>query len=307
MVGLFASFLLASGVGCSRKPADAARVPAVEAEPGVLRIAFVPQVDMEERYAAAYRALEIYLGAALGIKVEVSQLESVNVALEGLRGRKLDLCNFSPWPFLIAEQKIGMQALLMTGTADGSPVSYRTVLVARPSLGLRSVEDLKARAGEIVFSFEEPVSTSGHLVPRSFFHEIGLDAERAFEQTLFSPDSTVSLLAVRAGRLDVAAVSRNSLDRAIEKRRIGRDEVSVIWTSSPVLANVVAIRRALPDGFKTRVRDAMVQMAVASPEQWAVVARQYSQPVACYLPADDRLLERFRTAIRNVPGLRISL
>jgi phosphonate transport system substrate-binding protein len=181
------------------------------------------------------------------------------------------------------------------------------VLVARPSLGLRSVEDLKARAGEIVFSFEEPVSTSGHLVPRSFFHEIGLDAERAFKQTLFSPDSTVSLLALRAGRLDVAAVSRNSLDRAIEKRRISRDEVSVIWTSAPVLANVVAIRRALPDAFKARVRDALVQMASASPEQWAVVARQYSQPVACYLPADDQLLERFRTAIRNVPGLQISL
>lgn len=305
--GLFAGFVLTLGVGCSRQPTDAARAPAVDAEPRVLRIAYVPQVDMEERYAAAYRTLESYLGSKLGMKVEVSQVESVNVALEGLRGLKLDLCNFSPWPYLIAEQKVGMQALLVTGAADGSPVSYRTVLVARPSLGLRSVEDMRARPGEIVFSFEEPVSTSGHLVPRSFFHEIGFDADRSFKQTLFSPDSTVSLLAVRAGRIDVVAVSQNSFERALEKRRISRDDVTVIWTSPPVLANVVAIRRALPEAFKARVREAFVQMHSASPEQWSVVARQYSQPVARYLPADDSLLERYRTAIRNVPGLQISL
>lgn len=293
--------------GCSRAPAEAAGGSAAAPEPQVLRIAFVPQVDMEERFEAAYRALETYLAPALGLKVEVVQLESVNVALEGLRGRKLDLCNFSPWPYLIAERKAGMQALLVTAGTDGLPVSYRTVFIARPGLGLRSFDDVRARARELVFSFEEPVSTSGHLVPRAFFHAIGFDPEASFKQVLFSPDSTVSILAVKSGRLDVAAVSRNSYDRAVAKNRIAADELAVLWTSEAVLANVVAIRRELPDAFKARVRDAFVRMADAAPDLWAVVARQYSNPVSRYLPADAAHFARFRDAVANVPGLQIAL
>ena len=307
IAGVFMAVALAWSGGCSRAPADAARVSSAPADPQVLRIAFVPQVDMEERYEAAYRALESYLAPVLGLKVEVVQVESVNVALEGLRGRKLDLCNFSPWPYLIAERKAGMQALLVTAGADGLPVSYRTILIARRSLGLQSFDDVRARARELVFSFEEPVSTSGHLVPRTFFHAVSFDPDTSFKQVLFSPDSTVSILAVKSGRLDVAAVSRNGYDRAVAKKRIAADEIALLWTSDPVLANVVAIRRELPDAFKARVRDAFVRMADAAPDLWAVVARQYSNPVSRYLPADPALFAPFRDAVENVPGLQIAL
>jgi phosphonate transport system substrate-binding protein len=294
---------LFGGSGCERSHAGSH----VSDAPTKLRIAFVPQVDMEERYAAAYRALETYLSAALELEVEVTQLESVNVALEGLRARKLDLCNFSPWPFLIAESKAGMEALFVTGAPDGNPVSYRTVLIARPELALSSMEDVKARASSLVFSFEEPVSTSGHLVPRTFFHEAGIEPERDFKQTLFSSDSTASILAVKMGRLDVAAVSDSGLARCIAKKRIKADDVSVVWMSPPVLANVVAIRRELPADFKRKVRDAFLRMPEAAPEEWAKVARQYSHPVTRYLPAEENLFARYREAVRTIPGLQIAL
>ena len=151
IVGSLVAACLGWAGGCSRAPADAVHPPAAEAEPQVLRIAFVPQVDMEERYDAAYRALEAYLAPALGLKVEVVQVESVNVA------------------------------------------------------------------------------------------------------------------------------------------------------------NVVAIRRELPEAFKARVRDALVRMADAAPELWAVVARQFSNPVSRYLPADDAHFARFRDAVEHVPGLQIAL
>lgn len=301
IAGVFGLGLLLAGA-C--RPADASTSSAA---PAVLRIAFVPQTDMEERYAAAYHALESYLRTALAMPVEVVQMESVNVALEGLRARKLDLCNFSPWPFLIAEQKAGMEALFVTAGADGAPVSYRTILIARPALDLHSLADVKARAAGLVFSFEEPVSTSGHLVPRTYLHEAGIVPERDFKQFMFSSDSTISILAVKAGRLDLASVSDSGLARCIEKKRIAASDVSVVWTSPPVLANVVAIRRELPDAFKARVREAFLRMPDAAPEQWAQVARQYSRPVSRYLPADEDMFTRFRHAIRTVPGLQLAL
>lgn len=298
---LFVAGLLASP-GCRKADVAAASGPAV------LRLAFVPQQDQEERYQAAYTALRSYLLEAMAMPVEVLQLDNANAALEAMRAHKLDVCNFSPWPFLIAEQKAGAEAFLVTGAPDGRPVSYHTLLIAHASSGLKTVADIKRRSRELVFSFEEPVSTSGHLVPRAFFHrEAGINPEQDFKQTLFSADSTISILAVKARRIDVAAVSDSGLRRNIAMGRVPADEITILWESDPVLSNVMAIRRDLPPGFKARLRAALIALPAASPATWAHVVRQYSNPVSSYLPATDTILAPYREMVRTVPGLQVTL
>lgn len=287
--------------GCNRSDAKATLAPTM------LRIAFVPQHDQEERFQAAYVALQAYLRQTLQMPVEVLQLESANVALEAMRARKIDVCNFSPWPFLIAEEKAGAEACLITRAPGGGPAHYYTVLIAHPESGLRTMDDVRARAKGLVFSFEEPVSTSGHLVPRGMFHRIGLHPETEFKQVMFTPDSTVSVLAIKARRLDLAAVSNSGLERNLKKGRVTERDVRVVWTSEPVLSSVLAVRRELPAEFKRRVRDALIGLPEAAPETWATVVRQYSNPVAGYLLADDALLAPYREMIRSVPGLQITL
>lgn len=298
---LFAT--LAGVTGCKEQTASTA-----EAVPRVLRIAFVPQHDQEERYEAAYTALQSYLHETLAMPVEVISLESASTALEGMRAEKIDVCNFSPWPFLIAEQKAGAQAFLVTGAPEGGPVSYRTLLITHQGSGLRTIEDLKRRSRDLVFSFEEPVSTSGHLVPRTFFHrEAGINPEQDFKQVLFSADSTLSILAVKARRIDVAAVSDTGLARNIQMGRVAEDDIVVLWTSEPVLSNVMAIRRGIPADFKERLREALVTLPTAAPDIWAHVTRQYSKPVSSYLPATEAILAPYRDMVSTVPGLQVTL
>jgi phosphonate transport system substrate-binding protein len=287
--------------GCSRSNAQAAATPAV------LRIAFVPQHDQEERSRTAYAALQGYLKESLKIPVQIQELDSANVALEAMRSRKIDVCNFSPWPFLLAEKKAGAEAFLTTGAPDGLPVHYYTVLIAHPDSDLKSLEDVKARSRELVFSFEEAVSTSGHLVPRQAFYKIGLQPERDFKQMLFSPDSTVLVLAIKARRLDLAAVSDSGLKRNLAKGRVTEQDVRVVWKSEPVLSNVMAIRRELPAEFKQRLRDALIALPRVAPETWQLIVRQYSNPVASYLVATESLLAPYREMVRHVPALQSSL
>jgi phosphonate transport system substrate-binding protein len=297
-----ASLLVWTTAGCNRSDATAA-----VGAPAALRIAFVPQHDQHERSQTAYTALQAYLGKTLQMPVEILQLESANVALEAMRARKIDVCNFSPWPFLIAEKKAGAEAFLTTAAPDGSPVSYHTVLLAHPDSGLRTIDDVKARARDLVFSFEEAVSTSGHLVPRQAFHEIGLEAERDFKQVLFAPDSTVLVLAIKARRLDVAAVSDSGLRRNLTTGRVTERDIRVVWKSEPVLSNVMAIRRELPAEFKQRLRDVLIALPRAEPDTWLQIVRQYSNPVAGYLVAHEAMLAPYRELIRTVPGLQITL
>ena len=278
-------------------------------EPGALaplRIAFVPQVDMEERHASAYQALHTYLSGRLDQPVEIIALENANAALEGMRSGKLDVCNFSPWPFLLAEEKAGLEALLTTRAPDGGPVTYRGILVSRPALGIASLDDLKAQAPGLVFAFEEPVSTSGHLVPRTYLHAAGIAPERDFKRVIYGSDGIANLFAVASGRVDVAALSDNSYRRALARGRIVEGAVNVVWTSPPVISHVVATRRMLSAATKERLRALYVGLPTAAPDLWAEVARQYSTPVGGYAALDDDALAFFRHAIRDVPGLQLS-
>ncbi|BET68646.1 putative selenate ABC transporter substrate-binding protein [Opitutales bacterium ASA1] len=285
---------------CGIRSADASD------SPQRFRIASVPQQDMEERYAAAYRALEAYLAPRLGVPVSVHPLENATLALEGLRAGKLDLCNFSPWPFLLAESRANVEALLFTRTPEGGTGSYRSLLVTHRGTGLANAEDVLERAAEITFSFEEAVSTSGHLAPRAFFHQIGIDPEKDFKRVLFSTDGTTNLLAVKARRLDLAAVSDSTLRRAVDRGRISPDDIVVVWRSEPLLSGITAIRRALPAAFRRRVQTLFIDLPTAEPALWAEVARQYSHPVAGYSAADESLLLPYRRLVGTVPGLALS-
>lgn len=299
--------LLVSAFWSGCKPEMQAGSSGAIVTPKRLRIGFVPQQDLEVRAVNAYEALRGYLTRELGIPVESNRMDSVSVALEGIRSNKLDLCSFSPWPFFIAESKAEVEALAFTQGPHGGPASYHTVLITRPDTGLNSFEDVKARSRELVFSFEEAVSTSGHLVPRTFFHRNGIDPTTAFKQMLFSPDSTVSILAVKAGRLDLAAVSETGLAKCLRHGRIAEGDIKVIWKSDPVLATIVSIRRDLPPEFKERIRTLLVEMPTRDPAAWAEVAKVYSNPVIGYLPPDQALLETYRSSLRTVPGLQLAL
>ena len=287
------------GTGCNRseRTADLA---------APIRFAFVPQIDMEEGYVGAYRALQAYMAPRLGRPVEVVQLDNANAAIEGLRAGKLDVCNFSPWPFLIAEKKAGLEALLLTMAPGGEPISYRSVLVTHPGTELRTPEDMVRRARELTFAFEEPVSTSGHFAPRTYLHSLGVSPEKDFKRVLYGTDGVTNLLAVRAGRLDVAALSDTSLQRAIARGRLRAEEVIVLWKSPPILSTVIAVRAGLPEALKEKIARLLIDLPAASPIHWAEVLKQYSSPSAGYLPAPPAALEPFRRALRDVPGLQLS-
>lgn len=298
-LGCFALGTILVGAGCNRSERTAD--PAAP-----IRFAFVPQTDMEESYAGAYRALQAYMAPRLGQPVEVVQLDNANAAIEGLRAGKLDVCNFSPWPFLIAEKKAGLEALLLTKAPGGAPISYHSVLVTHPGTGLRNSAEMVHRARDLVFAFEEPVSTSGHFAPRTYLHSLGVAPEKDFKRVLYGTDGVTNLLAVRAGRLDVAALSDTTLQRAVERGRIRTEEIVVLWKSPPILSTVIAVRAGLPEALKEKLARLLVDLPTASPTHWAEVMKQYSNPIIGYLPARPAALDRFRRALNEVPGLQLS-
>lgn len=288
----------AVGSGCSGQ----ASAEAADARPKVLRIGWVPNDEDVER-RARWDGLRDYLEGRLGMPVELVQTGLYAPAIEALRAGKLDICGLAPFAYLIASERGIAEPLVAPGFADGTANRYRSGFIVPANSPLRSLEDVKAQAGRLTLSWADPASASGHLVPRAHLESLGINPEKDFKQVLFAMNHTASIMTVKAGKVDLAAVTTTSLRNMIAKGRLAEGDVRLIWESEPIMASIIAIRRDLPAAFKDEVLAAYLAFATEDPVAWAEIAPLYLTPDVRWVAARDEDFASLRTLARNVRNL----
>lgn len=270
--------------------------------PTKLRIGWVPNDEDVER-RARWDGLRAYLERKLSMPVELVQTGAYAPAIEAMRASKLEICGLAPFAYLIASEKSVAEPLVAPGFADGSANRYRSGFIVPAASSLRSLDDVKARAGELTLSWADPASASGHLVPRAHLESIGINPEKDFKQVMFAMNHTASIMTVKAGKVDLAAVTTTSLRNMIAKGRIAEGDVRVIWESEPIMASIIAIRRNLPDTFKAEVLAAYLAFAEEDPQAWAQIEPVYLTPGVRWVAAHDTDFDPLRRLARNVRNL----
>ena len=92
-----------------------------------------------------------------------------------MRADKIDVAFFGPFSYVLAAEPVEAEAIITGGTDAGDVATYHSCIVTRPDSGITCIEDLLANASEITFSFVDPASTSGNLIPRGYLLSIGVD------------------------------------------------------------------------------------------------------------------------------------
>jgi len=265
--------------------------------PRTLRVGYNPPEEETERRAraAVFRALAGYLEDQLGIGVEIVHSGSYSLAIEAMRARKIDICNFGSFSYLIARQKAGAEPLVLRGSKESGQGAYRSLIITASDSGIETLEKALERAGELAFSLSDPASTSGHLVPRAHLASLGVDLEKAFGRVVFAMGHTANVMTVLEGKSDLAAVASTTLRIMVEKGAVDPGEYRVLWQSPWMPTGPIAIRGDFPENFKRAVREAYVEMPERAPEVWDLVATMYTTgPDTVYLPGDDRVYDYYR-------------
>lgn len=294
------TLLLAACAPCS----EAATGDDADARPTALRIGWVSNDEDVER-RARWEGLEHYLEHRLGMPVELIQTASYSPAIEALRARKLEVVGLAPFAYMIASQKGIAVPLVAPGTSDGRPRAYRSGFIVPKDSPIQCMDDVKARARTLTFSWADPASTSGHLVPRAYLESIGLNAERDFKQVMFAMNHTASILTVKAGKVDLAAITTTSLNNMITKGRIAADDVRLIWQSEPIMPSIIAIRADLPEAFRAEVLAAYLEFADQDPEAWSRIAPLYLTEGVRWIAARDTDFDELRKIARSVEHLEL--
>jgi phosphonate transport system substrate-binding protein len=225
--------------------------PAIQM-PSTLNLGMVPGEDAEVRIHR-YEPMIDYLKQALGMDVKAFVGTDYTATVEAMRAKKVDAAYFGPFSYVLAAQVAEARVFVVPGSADGITSTYNSLLVANAKSGITTVEGLVGHS----FSFVDPASTSGHLIPRAMLLKAGVDADRDLK-TIFAGGHDASLLAINGGKVDAGAVSSTQHKRMIEAGIVDASNLVTLITSDPIPSSPFAVRGSLDTGLQERFRDAFL-------------------------------------------------
>jgi len=143
---------------------------------------------------------------------------------------------------------------------------FHSVFVAQKSLGISTLEDIKTRS----FTFGSESSTSGHLMPRHFMMQAGLDPNTVLDGApnySGSHDKTWKL--VESGAFEVGALNEAVWEAAVEEGKVDLSKIDVFYTTPAYYDynwTINNVEEKFGPEAKSDVQSALLSFGDANPE-----------------------------------------
>jgi phosphonate transport system substrate-binding protein len=218
----------------------------------------------------------------LGIKVKSTVATDYRGTIEALRFKKAEIGWLGPKAYVEATNNnyANVDAIAQVRNENGS-LGYRACLVVHSESDIFSPEDI----GGKTFAFNDPNSTSGYLVPMTFFlNELTIDPKKHFAKVTFSGSHEASILAVAGKKVEVASTNVPDLQQLTREGKVPRGSLRVIWVSKLIPLDPVVVRKDLPPSLRAAITDSLIGMKERAPDAF-VNAGSYFK--GGFVPADD--------------------
>ena len=221
----------------------------------VLRITAIPDESPTELARKAVPLVK-YLEGKLGMKVEFTPVTDYAAAVEALANRKVDLAWFGGFTFVQAQMRSGGKVIPIVQREEDT--KFRSVFITSDP-AIKQLADLKGKD----VSFGSQSSTSGHLMPRSFLLQAGVDPDKDFKRVAYSGAHDATIAAVTAGKVQAGALNISVWEKFVADRRVDTSKVFAFYTTPTyydynwtVHADMpVALREKLSQAFLSLSRD----------------------------------------------------
>jgi phosphonate transport system substrate-binding protein len=240
-----ASFLAAAWL------AAAGALGAAVAQEQVIRFGLIPSEDADKLIADSQPFIAA-LEKNIGMKVKPFVAIDYSAVIEALKSDKLEIAFLGPNAYVLAKDKVkaqiepvGRGVMELTGTS-----AYKALIITHPNKPISNIADLKGKT----FALVDPASTSGNLVPRYVFANHGITPEKDFKSVYYSGTHQASLIAVKEGKVDAAAIADEVYNLAIAKGQIKPTDLKVVFESEPIPGSPFVVRTNLPKDLQEKLR-----------------------------------------------------
>jgi phosphonate transport system substrate-binding protein len=211
--------------------------------------------------ASLHTQLREHLSEELGIEVNELEGGSYAIGIEAMASGNLDVMLGSPMSYYQANQKAGAELLVSPQKSSDEHNYYTAFITQGDNKEINKLEDLKGTN----FAFVNAASSSGYLYPKgTLVQEFDLDPNLVeqsgyfFENVAFSESHPNSLMGVKMGDFEAAAVAAGVIDSMLAAGTIKEGDIKEIGRTQDIPDASYIVRGDLPEDFKEALRDAFV-------------------------------------------------
>jgi phosphonate transport system substrate-binding protein len=224
----------------------------------VFRVTAIPDESPTELARKAAPLMK-YLEAKLGMKVEFTPVTDYAAAVEALVNRKIDLAWFGGFTFVQAQMRSGGKAIPIVQREEDE--KFRSVFITSDP-AIKQLADLKGKD----VSFGSQSSTSGHLMPRSFLLQAGVDPDKDFRRVAYSGAHDATIAAVAAGKVQAGALNISVWEKFVADQRVDTSKVSVFYTTPPYYDYNWTVHADMPATLRETLTQALLSLSRNDPQ-----------------------------------------
>jgi len=257
----FIGALLAFGIAAS------ASTPALAQK--VLRISAIPD-EAPTELQRKFKPLGEYLSKETGMKVEFTPVTDYAAVVEALATKKIDMAWLGGFTYVQTK-------IRTSGTAN--PIIQRvedekftSVFIVPADSSLKSLSEIKGKT----IAFGSPSSTSGHLMPRYFLMQAGINPDKDFKNIAFSGAHDATVAFVASGKADVGALNASVWVKLNEAKNPNALKSKVLSTTPPYFDYNWTVRGDLDPVTVKKITEAFLKLDANNPNHKEIMDLQRS-------------------------------
>jgi phosphonate transport system substrate-binding protein len=259
----------------------------------VFRVTAIPDESPTELARKAAPLMK-YLEGKLGMKVEYTPVSDYAAAVEAIANKQIDLAWFGGFTFVQAQQRSGGKVIPLVQREEDT--KFRSVFITTdPSI--HSLTDLKGHN----FTFGAQSSTSGHLMPRSFLLQAGVDPDRDLKRVAYSGAHDATVAAVASGKVDAGALNISVWEKLVADKKVDPAKVRVFYTTAPYFDYNWTVHADMPAARRETLTKAFLDLNDSTPQGKEILELQRATK---FMPTKPENYKGIEAAARNAGLLK---
>ena len=233
----------------------------------VLRISAIPD-EAPTELQRKFKPLGEYLSKETGMKVEFTPVTDYAAVVEALATKKIDMAWLGGFTYVQTK-------IRTSGTAN--PIIQRvedekftSVFIVPADSSLKALSELKGKT----IAFGSPSSTSGHLMPRYFLMQAGINPDKDFKNIAFSGAHDATVAFVASGKADVGALNASVWVKLNEAKNPNALKSKVLSTTPPYFDYNWTVRGDLDPVTVKKITEAFLKLDANNPNHKEIMDLQ---------------------------------
>ena len=231
-----------------------------------LKVSAIPDeapTELQRKFAP----LGKYLEKETGMKVEFIPVTDYAAVVESLATGKIDMAWLGGFTYVQAKIRTNGRAIPIAQRQEDTAFTSRFI-TSNPIV--KTLADLKGKT----FAFGSPSSTSGHLMPRHFLLQAGVDPDKDFKNVAYSGAHDATAAFVQSGKVDAGVLNASVWDKLIEQKKVDPSKVWVFATTPPYFDYNWTVRGGLDAALASKLTEAFLKLDPDKPEHKEILGLQ---------------------------------